>query len=100
MKLIGQAFVAVLVMVAIVSWERDRGLQFLKRWADENGYQIVKSKWSPFGGPFWWTIINKQRTFHVCVRDSSGATRSGWVLCGSWLMGKFDGDAQVKWGSQ
>jgi hypothetical protein len=97
LEIIGQVFIAVLIFAGMLSWEQDRGRKFLRNWAEQNGYEIVDSKWSLIGGAFWWTVIGKQRTYYVRVRDAAGTMRSGWVLCGGWLFGILDKHAKVQW---
>ena len=99
LEIIGEAFVAFVVFAGLISWEQDRRRKFLESWAEQNCYEIVESRWSLFGGPFWWTAFGKQTKYFVRIRDNTGHTRSGWVLCGGWFLGILSDRVKVIWNS-
>lgn len=77
-----------------------RGRRLLKRWAEENGFQILHSERRRLcAGPFTWTRTINQIVYLVQVRDREGRERSGWVQCGShwdgW--GISDNQFEVRW---
>ena len=73
----------------------------LRRWAGENGFQIIsfEQRYLFFTGPFkWWSNGRGQFVYRVVIRDRDGHERSGWVRCGSYLGGVlFNNDVEVRW---
>ena len=95
----------VLVVLAVIafaacsmSWHFSRSRTVLETWADENGFEIVRSEYCHFmRGPFFWTTSKGQTIYYVTVRDRSGRVRTGWVRCGGYFMGLFSDAAEVRW---
>jgi hypothetical protein len=86
------------VIVVWVVWSFSRGRTLLKRWAHENGFQIVHSEFRTlFAGPFTWTSSRNQIVYFVRVRDQVGRERSGWVRCGSFWSGIVSDETEVRW---
>jgi hypothetical protein len=86
------------VIIAWNVWSFSRGRALLKRWAQENGFQIVHSEFSGFySGSFTWTSSRSQIIYFVQVLDSNGKERSGWVRCGSFWSGIVSDKTEVKW---
>jgi hypothetical protein len=46
-------------------------------------------------GPYTWTLLGKQLVFHVVIKDSDGAVRTGYVKCGSFFWGVFVNRAEA-----
>jgi hypothetical protein len=81
-------------------WFKASSKAILRKWAKENGFQIVKSRQgSFFTGRFkWWTNGRMQDIYFVKVRDQDGHERSGWVRCGSFFGGVlFSNQIEVRW---
>ena len=76
------------LIIAIWIWTFSRGRHILDRWAADNRYQIVSSRyrWLPLG-PFFWKSSRQQMVYYVVVKTMDGQTRRGWVRCGSFLWG-------------
>lgn len=73
-----------------------RGRSVLKRWAHQNGLQILKSKLtSSFGGSFNWNC--NRPIYFIQVRDREGNVRDGWVRCGSFWLGLLSSKTEVRW---
>jgi len=73
-----------------------RGRAALKRWAQEHGFQILKSQAvSSFAGSFTWN--HNLAIYFVQVRDQEGKTRDGWVRCGSFWLGVLSSKTEVRW---
>ena len=95
----------VLVVLAVIafaacsmSWHFSRSRTVLETWADENGFEIVRSEYCHFmRGPFFWTTSKGQTIYYVTVRERSGRVRTGWVRCGGYFMGLFSDAAEVRW---
>jgi hypothetical protein len=87
--------------VTVFWWFDRRSKIILKKWADENGFEIVekKQRYMIFTGPFkFWTNSRNQIIYCLTVRDREGHERSGWARCGSYLGGVFFSDKiEVRW---
>jgi hypothetical protein len=77
-----------------------RSRAILRRWARDNGYEIVRvhrgaALRSPFPklspGRQWQTI------YHITVRDRTGKKRSCWLRCGSAILGILIYKTEVIW---
>ena len=89
--------VIILAVIAMV-WHFRRSRSLLEDWAAENGYRLLSSQYRNFSrGPFFWTTSKGQTVYRVTVQDRDGATRSGWVRCGSWWGGLLSDKVQVRW---
>ena len=76
---------------------KNRSEQIIFKWADENDYQILDLKPKTiFQGPFGLSSKN-QTIFRIAVEDTAGAQRTGWVRCGSFLLGIINDKVEVKW---
>ena len=84
--------------LGLIIWHFLRSRYVLERWADEHGFEIVRSEHRHFlRGPFFWTTSRGQTVYYVRVRDSKGTERSGWVRCGGWFVGLMTDKAEVRW---
>jgi hypothetical protein len=45
---------------------------------------------------FFWTTSQDQVVYYVTVLDQLGRERRGWVRCGSWFLGMFSNQADVR----
>lgn len=94
-------FAILLVLVIIVlawRWHFSRSSAILEKWADENGYEILEKSYRYFfRGPFFFRATKDQAVYRVTVRDKAGNVESGWVACGSWLLGLWSNQAKVRW---
>jgi hypothetical protein len=91
-------FVILIVAIGSIAWHYSRSRAVLEQWAAQNGYQIVNSEYRTFRrGPFLWSTSKGQTVYYVEVYDQQGNRRSGWVRCGSWWMGLWNDQAEVRW---
>jgi hypothetical protein len=78
-----------------------RSRSLLRRWASDNGFQILDFKLNLFRPSGWnWTSSNNQMVYFVRVRDKDGRERRGWVRCGNFWVGIFSSKTEVKWESE
>jgi hypothetical protein len=88
----------VLIVIASIAWSFQRSSSILENWAASNGYRIVQKEYRNVArGPFFWTTARGQTVYRVVVEDRNGNTRTGWVRCGSWWLGLFSDDMDVRW---
>jgi hypothetical protein len=74
-----------------------RSRYLLTEWAYQNGYELLTAQLRPFRkGPFWWSSRG-QTVYRVEARDQQGNIRTGWVRCGSGLLGVLANVVEVKW---
>jgi hypothetical protein len=84
--------------VVMIAWHFSRSRRLLEKWAAENGFRIIESSYRNLvRGPFFWTTSKGQSVYRVTVEDATGQRRSGWVRCGSWLLGLWSDSVQVRW---
>ena len=84
--------------VMSVFWHTSRSRTVLETWADENGFEIIRSEYRHFmKGPFFWSTSKGQTVYYVKVRTSSGHVRTGWVRCGGFFLGLWSDAAEVRW---
>lgn len=91
-------FVAIFVMVfvAAISWNRPR--QIIEHWAEQNGFKVIRARQAFFyKGPFTFSYSKGQPVYRVTIEDQNGLPRSGWLRCGSWMMGVFSDVADMRW---
>jgi hypothetical protein len=94
------AFIAlVLLLVAAgFAWHFGRSRSLLQRWADDNGFRIVRSEYRHLlRGPFFWTTSKGQTVYRVTVEGKAGDVRSGWVRCGGWWFGLMSDQVEARW---
>jgi hypothetical protein len=93
------AVAAIAVLIGLSFWWHfSRSSSLLYRWAEKNGYRIVRKQYRTFfRGPFFWTSSKGQTVYYVVVEDSAGARRSGYVRCGGWWLGLMSDHAEVSW---
>jgi hypothetical protein len=48
-------------------------------------------------GPCFFNSARGQVVYTVTVLDGMGRERKGWVKVGSWLLGTFSSQAEVRW---
>jgi hypothetical protein len=84
--------------VGALLWNVARSQAMLSRWAAENDYQILDSNYRLFcRGPFFWNSSKSQSVFRVTILDRQGHTHTGWVRCGSWVLGLWSEQTEVRW---
>lgn len=88
---------AITVAVFFLYLDMDRSRTMLQQWAQENGYDILSSTYSWFGGPFWWRRSKGQWVYEISVRYYDGTYRHGYALCGDWLLGLWINKVAVEW---
>ena len=97
-----QAMLAIVLFVAVgvglVVFHFSRSDALLRRWAEENGYRLLRQEYCWFfKGHFFWTSSRGQTVYYVVVEDPSGEVHRGWVRCGSWWFGLLSDKAEVRW---
>ena len=86
--------------IGLLRFMRARSEVILRKWADENGFEILQHKQEFFaGGPFkWWTTNRNQTVFLLRVRGRNGCERSCWARCGGCYFGVIFSDAiEIRW---
>jgi len=87
---------AAILLITYVAWCFYRSRSLLRRWADENRFQIIDFRLTS-SGPLAWTSSRSQTIYFVRIRDGDGKERRGWVRCGSFWAGVFSKKTEVKW---
>lgn len=91
---------ALIIAVAIgsVFWAQSRGQSMLETWAHQNGYELLSREecWF-FRGPFFWTSSKGQKVYKVTVSEAEGRVRHGYVRCGSFWLGLWSDNVDVRW---
>jgi hypothetical protein len=72
---------------------------FLKRWAGENGLEILHCRRREFGSPWMFSKSGAQWVYYVTVMYHEGTPRirRAWVRCGGWLLGPRTEKVDVRW---
>jgi hypothetical protein len=103
---LGTALFYVLVVLTLVAvsviasvWYMTRSFSIVERWAERNGYRIIRQDSRVFfRGPFSWNSSNSQDVYRVTVEDRSGNRKSGWIRCGGWFLGPLlSDDVEEAW---
>ncbi len=86
-----------LVGYAIV-WTFRRSRQMLTDWAARNEIELLDAqfRWL-WRGPFFWSSSKNQTIYRITVMDADGRTRTGWAKCGSFWLGLFRDQVEVRW---
>lgn len=88
----------VVFAIAVYIWHFSRSSALLMQWAHDNGFEILHHDYRYFNrGPFFWTSSKWQTVYHVKVSDRDGHIRTGWVRCGSFLLGVMSDRVEVRW---
>ena len=94
------AFVLLGILAPVLYLHISRSRDLLKRWADENGYEITHAEHRMFRkGPYVFSSRG-QTVYRVEVRDPQGLARKGWVRCGSWWAGVLSDQVEARWDEQ
>ena len=88
---------AVGVGAGLLALEKRRSDSILRKWAAENGFELLRSQRCFSSGAFCWVTSMKTSVYLVTVRDRENRDRSGWVRCGSPFAGLFSNQTEVKW---
>jgi hypothetical protein len=99
MNLLFLAILVLLIALACLAGHLARSDWVLRNWAEEEGYRILQKRYRLFfRGPFFWRANDEcQTVYRVTVEDKVGRVRSGWVCCGSWWLGLWSDQAEVRW---
>jgi hypothetical protein len=70
----------------------------IKKWASENGWEIVHCHRRRFGSP-WMLFNNAQGVYHVTVLYLEGQPRirRAWLRCGGWFLGSMTERVEMRW---
>ncbi|SRR6266481_5077471 len=76
-----------------------RANSILRKWALENGFEVLRFERCFFTGGFgWFTTSRNQIVYSILVKDRWNEERSGWLRCGSYFGGVlFSNEAEAKW---
>jgi hypothetical protein len=88
---------AIAAVIVLNIWAYAKAKDILRRWAGKNGFEIEGNKYCLFKGPYFWSSSGAQIVFYVTVREQNGDRRSGWVRCGSWILGPLVEKIDVMW---
>ena len=89
--------VALIVAGGAIYAHISRSKSLLKKWVDENRYQLLRAEHRVFRkGPFLWATKG-QAVYRIEVYDERGINRKGWIKCGSPLSGMLSDKVAVKW---
>lgn len=89
---------ACVIGVMSIAWSNNRSQQIVESWASRNGYTLLSAEQRHMmRGPFFWTTARGQTVYYITVRDQHGMVRSGWLRCGSWWLGLWSDQADVRW---
>ncbi len=101
------AYYALLALfaAAVIVWFRydirrrhRRSDEILIRWARRHGYRIIRAELRSYlTGSFNPPSMRGQTVYRVVVEDRSGEKRTGWVRCGSGLLGLISDKAEAWW---
>src|SRR4051812_21102864 len=92
----GCCCLAVYVPLGVLMWVEIRrsialywkaGRDLLDEWAADQGWTVVRAE-PAWLGP-WVFRSSIQRVFRLTVYDRSGRRRTGWALCGGYLVGVY-----------
>jgi hypothetical protein len=90
-------FFIVGIVAAVLYLQITRSQKLLKRWAADNGVELLHVEHRMFRkGPFIWSS-RSQSVYRVEVRDQQGVVRKGWVRCGSWWGGVLSDKVEARW---
>jgi acetamidase/formamidase len=85
-------------LLTYFTWSGRRAEALLQQWAVDHAYKIIERHRARFfQGPFFWTTAKGQVVFRVVVQDMRGQRRTGWVRCGSWLLGLLADKVEARW---
>jgi hypothetical protein len=89
---------AIAIVILAWAWHFSRSRSILQKWADGNGYTLMQAELRLFRtGPFFLNTTRSQVVYYVTILDALGRERKGWVKVGSWLIGLWSNQAEVKW---
>ena len=92
------ALLVVVLGAASLIFHYTRAGILLDRWAAENGYRILHRELRRFRrGPFFFTTSKGQEVYRVTVEDLHGGVHTGYVRCGSWVLGMLSSNVEVRW---
>jgi hypothetical protein len=113
LKLLGAVFGLLCPLACIAPWlalgfylsfkwqaETDKTYQLLlKKWADENGWDIVHRRRCKFLSPWIFSRSGSQFVYYVTVAREDNPTwaRWAWVRCGGWFLGPKSDRIEVSW---
>ena len=72
--------------------------QHIRKWASENGWDIVHCQRRKFGSP-WMFSNTAQGIYHVTVLYQEGQPRMrrAWLRCGGWFLGSKTEKVEMRW---
>jgi hypothetical protein len=71
------------------------GHDLLLEWSRGQGIRVIQANPAVLGR---WPLRGcGQRVFRLTAIDAEGQTRTGWALCGGWLVGLFKRTVTIVW---
>jgi len=91
---------AILVLAALLAWpfiryRRKKIDWFVKRWAEENGFELVSWQ-EKFPGPFFFTS-NAQELVFVEIKNGAGLQQRCWLKLGGLFTGLSTNAVHCTW---
>ena len=79
-------------------WQDARAERMLERWCRHTGFDLLSRRncWL-WKGPYFTAFLNGQWVYRVQIRNRSGRVKSGYVRCGSHLLGVLAEEVDVRW---
>jgi hypothetical protein len=91
-------FAVIAIVLSFYKLSIWRANSILRKWALENGFEVLHFERCFFTGGFGWlTTSRNQIVYSIRVRDRSNEERSGWLRCGNYFGVIFSNDAEVRW---
>jgi hypothetical protein len=74
-------------------------LTLIEKWANENGWEIVKCQRRSFGSPWMFSTSGAQGIYHVtvCYHEGQPRIRKAWLRCGGWFLGAKTEKVEMRW---
>jgi len=95
------AWLAPFAYLAVVSQRRiDEAYRVhIKKWATQNGWEVVDCRQRWFGSPWMFSNSGAQGIYHVTVLYHEGQPRirKAWLRCGGWLLGAEKERVEMRW---
>lgn len=96
-----QVILFILIGSAIIGlnlWLSSKSRSLVEQWAHQHGYTLLHYERRIFFlGPFFWTTSRSQIVYYLRIRDQQGTERTGWIRCGSWMLGLLTDAVEVRW---
>lgn len=94
---LGLSFLTAFALFA-VWWQNDRAEAMLERWCRHTGFELLDRRycWIP-AAPYVLAPLHGQWVYRITIRNRAGRVRTGYVRCGSELLGVLAEEVDVRW---